>query len=349
MQLQAFGPSHDVAERALARMRELNIPATVHNFTVWTAYFSNHNDELNRTVDVLLSNKRDFTEHVCADLYGQFFNDTDPVQRYASTTLEIEEDIAEVLDHLNRAGSNADAYGTSLAEFSGVLEGGKSENLAIRVAQIASATRLMAEQNKDLKAKLEDSSNQIAELRADLENIREESLTDSLTGVGNRKHFDTALQAIVTDAMEEDKFLSLLFLDIDHFKTFNDTHGHPAGDQVLRLIGRVLRECVKGRDVPCRYGGEEFAILLPQTNLAGAMKVGEQIRKSVAGKTLVRKSSGQDLGRITISVGATQFTPGEPLASFVERADAALYTAKQAGRNKVRALTAGEDPLAATA
>lgn len=349
MQLKAFGPSHDIAERALAKMRELGIPATVHNFAVWTGYYSGTDNALSQTLDVLLTNKSEFTEHVCADLYGQFFNDTDPVQRYANTAQTIEQDIARVLEHLDNAGDSADAYGNTLKAFSGALEGGKSENLAARVAQIASATRLMADQNRDLKAKLEDSSSQINELRHDLESIRQEALTDSLTGVGNRKHFDSALQSIVADTMADDQDVSLLLLDIDHFKKFNDTHGHPAGDQVLRLIGRVLREIVKGRDVPCRYGGEEFAIVLPQTDLNGALRVAEQIRLSVAGKTLVRKSSGQDLGRITISVGAAQFAPGEPLMEFVERADSALYAAKQGGRNQVSSLSAGDGGMAATA
>ena len=335
MQLNAFGPSHEIAERALAKMRELGIPASSANFRTWHTYFSGENDELRRTVDVLLSNKREFSEQINAELYEQFFKDIEPADRIAGTSGEIEVNVAEVLTHLQDAGSEASLYCDSLAAFSVALSSNSSTDLAATVEQIDRATQAMVAQNQALRQKLEDSSEQIGQLRRDLESIRSEALTDSLTGIGNRKLFDTILHEIITDAMESDLSVSLLIIDIDHFKTFNDTYGHQAGDHVLRLVGRVLRDSVKGCDTPCRYGGEEFAILLPRTELAGAVTVGEQIRQAVAGKTLVRKSSGQDLGKITVSVGAAQFNPGEPLSQFIERADMGLYAAKQAGRDCV--------------
>ena len=135
--------------------------------------------------------------------------------------------------------------------------------------------------------------------------------------------------------METGEPLSVLIADIDHFKHFNDTYGHQLGDQVLKLVARTLTKSVKGRDTPARYGGEEFAIILPQTRLKDASVVADQIRQTITRHKLVGKESGDDYGVITLSFGASQYRPGEPLGNLVRRADAALYHAKRSGRNRV--------------
>ncbi len=129
--------------------------------------------------------------------------------------------------------------------------------------------------------------------------------------------------------------LCLLMADIDFFKRFNDTHGHPIGDQVLKLVARTLTETLKGRDTPARFGGEEFAVILPQTVLESAVIVAEQIRVRVASRVIKRRDTQQQLGSITLSIGVTQYRPGDTIADLVQRADEALYAAKGAGRNRV--------------
>ena len=123
--------------------------------------------------------------------------------------------------------------------------------------------------------------------------------------------------------------------DIDHFKLFNDTWGHQTGDQVLRLVGHCLSENVKGRDTAARYGGEEFVVILRQTGLDSAVSLANQIRANVESKKLVKRSTGDILGTITISIGVAQLHPGESPSSLIERADTCLYAAKNAGRNRV--------------
>ena len=162
-----------------------------------------------------------------------------------------------------------------------------------------------------------------------------DALTDTLTGIGNRKCFDQAIGQAITAAMETGDALSLIMADLDHFKKFNDTHGHQIGDQVLRLVGRTLVQCVKGQDTAARYGGEEFAIILPTTNILGGRAVAENIRGTVASKKVVRKDSGKALGEITLSLGVASYRPGEPIADLIRRADEALYIAKKDGRNRV--------------
>jgi diguanylate cyclase len=165
--------------------------------------------------------------------------------------------------------------------------------------------------------------------------VRRESLTDQLTGIPNRKAFDKVLQESIESSIETGEPLSLVMCDIDHFKTFNDTWGHQTGDQVLRLVANCLSENVKGRDTAARYGGEEFCVILPQTELAGAVNLANQIRGKVESKKLVKKSTGDILGIITISAGVTQYDANESAVEFLRRADVCLYAAKHSGRNCV--------------
>jgi diguanylate cyclase len=123
--------------------------------------------------------------------------------------------------------------------------------------------------------------------------------------------------------------------DIDRFKAFNDTYGHLTGDQVLRLAAMCVRQNVKGQDIAARYGGEEFAVILPRTTLGQALTVADQIRRGVMSKELMKRSTNENLGRITVSIGVAAYRPGDTGQTLIERADACLYAAKRTGRNKV--------------
>jgi diguanylate cyclase len=136
-------------------------------------------------------------------------------------------------------------------------------------------------------------------------------------------------------AIDSDEPLTLLMCDIDHFKAFNDRWGHTTGDQVLRLVAQCLSENVKGRDTAARYGGEEFAVVLRNTELADAVNLANQIRLFVERKKLVKKSTGDILGNISISIGVAELADDDAPVSFVRRADNCLYAAKGAGRNCV--------------
>ena len=145
------------------------------------------------------------------------------------------------------------------------------------VEDLVTATRAMESRTKSLESELQKSSEQVTELRGKLDDVRKESLTDPLTGVANRKAFDTAMETAL-QALAEGENVSLMMCDIDHFKKFNDTWGHQTGDQVLRLVANCLSDNVKGRDTASRYGGEEFAVLMRGTGLANATHVADQIR-----------------------------------------------------------------------
>jgi diguanylate cyclase len=196
------------------------------------------------------------------------------------------------------------------------------------------STREMRDTNKALENRLALSKTEISDLQHSLEAIRAESLTDPLTGLGNRKYFDRAFEVAVRTALANGEPLSLLMFDIDHFKSFNDSYGHLTGDQVLRLVAMTLKQTIKGQDITARYGGEEFAVVLPSTGLRQALTVADHIRRAVMAKELKKKSTGEILGRVTISVGVSLLKPGDDTDSLLERADACLYCAKRNGRNR---------------
>jgi len=168
-----------------------------------------------------------------------------------------------------------------------------------------------------------------------METVRKESLTDALTGLANRRCFDDSARRAIDAAVTDRKPMSLIISDVDHFKKFNDTYGHAIGDQVLRLVGQCLRSNVKGKDLAARFGGEEFVVILPDTPLEHAVAVANDIRKTVETKKIVQRSTGKDMGTVTLSLGVAQYVPGEQIADLLNRADASLYAAKRGGRNRV--------------
>ena len=223
------------------------------------------------------------------------------------------------------------------------------EQVREAVTKVASDTRAMTQQSERLAEQLASATQQLGELRENFEQAHKELQIDPLTEIGNRKFFDMQLAQAMAAARATGAPLTLLMADIDHFKKFNDTYGHVIGDQVLRLVAKTLVENLKGRDVIARYGGEEFVILLPQTRVADAGRVADLLRASLAGKSLRKRDSNETLGVITISIGAAEYCPGEDRDNLVARADAGMYKAKQAGRNRAVLEILPPDEMAAIA
>jgi diguanylate cyclase len=182
---------------------------------------------------------------------------------------------------------------------------------------------------------LEEQAKELENLREKFKQTRAESLTDFLTGIANRKSFDQTIRKSIKKARREKKALCLLLLDVDHFKIFNDRHGHIIGDQILKFVARKIRENIRGRDYAARYGGEEFAIILPDTTLDGAKSVAENIRLFFHQAKLKTTSGDKQLGSITVSIGVSQCHDDDSVEGFIQRSDKALYYAKENGRNMV--------------
>ncbi len=172
-----------------------------------------------------------------------------------------------------------------------------------------------------------------------LDKLKRLSITDGLTKLFNSRYFYNQIKAEIDRTSRYQRPLSLLLLDIDQFKEFNDNYGHLEGDKVLVGLGQVIRSCLRKMDSAYRYGGEEFTVILPETEGDEAATVAERIRSAVEEEEYT-PNRGEAPIAITISIGVTEFVPGEEVAIFVQRADKAMYLSKQSGRNRVSCLFA---------
>ncbi len=326
-------PTTEFAEAAIVRMREFGIPPNPQNFLVWFNYVANREPDLVKTIDAMIADKTEFTFDQNLQIYQKYFGIERQSEEIDSANLRIQSVVDQVLNFVGEARQDTGAFGEKLSGFSDQLASGA--NIETVIESLVEETQKIVEKSHALEQSLNQSSTEIADLRRHLEEVRQEAVTDALTGIPNRKFFDLQLRDDTNSHRESGESLCLLLLDIDHFKKFNDNFGHRVGDEVLKLMGRVLRKSVKGQDTPARYGGEEFAVILPQTKLNDAATVADQLRANLARRDLTNKKTGQNYGKITISVGVATYRPGEHLDDLIQRADAALYRAKAKGRNQV--------------
>jgi diguanylate cyclase len=329
-------PEHARALRmkVLALMDEHGIASTPTQYEIWFGYVLGQNRELKRELDVLLANGGFRNAKAIQELHHRFFSRTD--QRVEEANSRIQTELTQLASALATVGEGAAEYGRALGNAGDELAR-TNVNVDVRgiIEKAAGATALMEQRNKVLEQQVETSSRELAILRTQLEAVRHESLTDSLTGLANRRAFDDRISIAVKDSAALASPLCVLMCDIDRFKLFNDTWGHATGDQVLNLVASVLRSNVKSQHLASRYGGEELAVVLPGTSLADAITIAEQIRAAIEAKKVIKKSTGESLGQITVSIGVAQFVAGESIQEFVGRADRHLYMAKQSGRNRV--------------
>ncbi|TVQ34930.1 MAG: GGDEF domain-containing protein [Geminicoccaceae bacterium] len=325
----------DWARDALVAMRDRSIAPTPENYLVWYTVAADANPTLSRVIQVLDTQSAPYDDERNQELFGRFFGDQTERGVLEALGERIEQrlvDLARLLeqivvgtqsydDKLDDAGERL-ASPLSATDFQGLLSTLRADTQSLRDSAADWTNHTTAH------------AAEMQQLRADLAAARAEAETDALTGSGNRKRFDRRLRELAALACEQGSSLTLFFADIDHFKSFNDTYGHALGDRVLSLVAGKLRE-VAGPSVEVfRYGGEEFAALATGLELVSAVEIAETIRRSVAGARISRRSGGEPLRRITLSVGLSQYEPGEPLARFLDRSDAALYAAKNAGRNR---------------
>ncbi|PCJ30044.1 MAG: GGDEF domain-containing protein [Moraxellaceae bacterium] len=320
----------------IPRMSNLAIPITPENYTVWYEYSSGVNLDLNRAIDDFLNNGVEFTPEVNRELYDTYIPAT-PNGKIAGVQGETEQIVLDLLNEIKSMHEGAQKFTGTLESSQEELKNNPSISSVSRlIANLIDETDRVKRVNSSMERKLTAMKQEVSILKTDMETLSVKSLTDQLTGIANRRAYNGAIDRFLANFKENQCEFSLLMIDIDHFKRFNDTYGHSVGDMVLSFVAKKLKNVVKGTDFVARYGGEEFVVLLPATDYEGAKTVGQILCDNVAQTTLTLDEGDKKvLGNVTISVGVAMVTSEDDAASIVARGDRALYAAKEKARNCV--------------
>jgi diguanylate cyclase len=322
-----------VADRALRAMSEHAVPATPHNFSVWFNYAMGASPALRKTIDILIAGKRKFDASINRELYVTYIDAHSDPTAAANFPDRLRGVIAGAKKFVATAISDSRTQIETLGEVSSQFEATCDPRPIIEtlVNELTSAIARAS----TLEANFNETSQELDKIRDSLKVAEQRSNTDALTGLANRHGLEEFLRSAQIASMEMGDPLSILLIDIDHFKKFNDSHGHQVGDQVLRLVAKVLQDSVRDVDLAARYGGEELIAVLPGADLSRCADAAERIRRRIAEARLTRRSTGRELGNVTVSIGVAQFRLAEAAEAMIERCDRALYQAKRAGRNRV--------------
>lgn len=325
-----------LAARAWMEMQQHDVVPNPRNFELWFIHLSGSNSALSQELSTLLLAGVAPTPQQLTSLYSDNIAQDVDIDVIATQSEQLDEAAQALVERVVDNEASLQAYGETLSGVTTQLSLDRTVDGLLRAVNTLTAeTARAGERNRTLEHQLSASSTRISKLRQELNEAKQNATTDGLTGLCNRRAFDARLRRAIIRAKADGEPLSVMLLDIDHFKRFNDTYGHRTGDLVLRLVARVIADNVKGRDTAARYGGEEFVVILTGAELRAAAIVAGQMRALLDGKRLVTKKAQQSIGSVTISAGVAQFRPSDSVTSLIERADAALYEAKRLGRNQV--------------
>lgn len=326
--------SGEILRLLIQKMAEHPAAFTPPNYAVWYEYITGINPALIDAMGKMLDNGDQLDDNLIEQLYVKYVSECNTdVQRV------LREDIQQLLGKLagftEETDQQAHHFGNSLQTYGKTLkQNPDASRLGILINDMSDDTNKMRGSMQSLQSELAASKQQVEKLHQELESARGEALTDPLTGILNRRGFEIRANKAFSDQTALGKGLCILMLDIDHFKKINDTYGHLFGDKVIRAIAATLKSKVRGEDSVARLGGEEFAVLLEATDIAGAHSVAEHIRQSIERGKIRRLDTQEQIGGITLSVGIAAYTGDTSFVNLLDQADKALYISKKTGRNK---------------
>ncbi len=332
------GPeAYSLARRALGEMEQCDVWPTPLNFELWLHYVGDPDGPLGQEIRRMVNAGEPFTEEVSESLASTYLPRARLSEEIRDAGAQLSRELMSVAAAISTAQQSQQAFGRTLEVAGEGLDTAEHEPPVLKklVETLSAATRKVQLVNSTLERRLNDSTREVTKLREHLEQVRRDAMTDALTNLANRKAFDEHMERSLEEADATGLPMTLAVVDIDHFKRFNDTWGHQTGDQVLRYVASVLARVAGPPRLAARYGGEEFSILFPG-EASGMVEIAmNTIREEIASRGLRRRSTNEELGAVTISVGVAQRKKGETASSLMERADEALYASKRSGRNKV--------------
>jgi len=330
--------SREINRKINKIFEETNINPTPMNYLVWYHFFLGENQALVEAIKQLSKGAKSFNDYMGVRLYERFIEapHTEKSDDYDFAVKKFIDDMLFKAKNLNTGMTDQSQLISDLTKDLTETKLAKKELESIAQSIVEAAT-IMQQNTEAFNAEVQSGSEEVKQLKKQLDEARKDALTDDLTQIGNRKAFNNLIQDLTLHHRHSPEPLCLILSDIDHFKSFNDTYGHPVGDSVLRYYAKILQHGATEKERVCRYGGEEFAILLRNTSLDEATQRAEQIRQNIESARLTLKDSSEPIKPITASFGISFFHGEEDdIETFINRADQSLYEAKEAGRNTVR-------------
>ncbi|MCV2884553.1 GGDEF domain-containing protein [Aestuariibacter sp. AA17] len=330
--------SFDTLKQTIPLLLKHSIPAIPTNYALWYTYVNNDSPELNAELDNAVADNQPLSELKSQELYRTHLADKQEVSIW-DLRQSLEGMLIELNQSMKDTRSDTSEYKTVMDRCIDDLnkveqEGWTIEEVMGLVRNMVTEAQTIRQSTISFNSALSSAEKEIERLREQLKESQQEALYDALTGLCNRRYFDSEIESKI--AMDR---ISLMLIDIDHFKVINDTHGHQMGDLVLKAVARKLQSGCRDNAQVFRYGGEEFALIMPNADLPIARRVAESLRKSVEKIAVKNRRTGETLGDITVSIGVAQKEENEAHPELIERADKLLYQAKKLGRNRVMPIT----------
>ncbi len=331
----------ELAGGAMDRLASLGVAPTPENYRLWFSHLAGDHPDLSRAVDDLLKSGGALDEDRFADLYERYFSANGEAQAIVDTGRRLHQLLESLQDQIATVGQDTAHYNVTLGRAQSRVARERDANLSGLVQDLLNETLQMQHRALQLQDQLCATSTTCAELRRELRAAQLAGLTDPLTGIANRSHFDKVARAAVARARTARAKLSLLLADVDHLTRFNGRYGPVLGDDVLRLVATSLKRCAGETDLVARYGGGQFAVVMPGRDLGEACGLADRARAEMAAREQQLRRAGTRIARITLSVGVVELAGEEGARSWIERAGDALCEAKRAGRDRVVALPRG--------
>jgi diguanylate cyclase len=327
----------DYLRQAIPLMVRNNVPPNPLNYALWYTYVSNKLPALNEALDSTVR-----TYGTCPTLLSEQLFRSHLLEGEGGATDEVQAGLLNLVSSLQdqaaEAAQHTDNYSEVLKESLDALNEVSDSDvdplpLESIVRTLTLNTQAINETTRKFQQQIDAAQSEIESLKQELQKTRQDASLDVLTGLYNRRVFDGELEQLIEAGAPGGLFMILI--DVDHFKRFNDTYGHLMGDKVLQYVGKLLKEECLEPLIPVRYGGEEFAVLVPGGNLDEAVELADRLRHKVESIRIRQRSSGSVISSISASFGVTRFRSGDSVSTLIERADQALYRAKDRGRNQV--------------